>query len=43
VIAEGVETEGQRALLMAVGCEYVQGYLYAKPMPVEAFLVYVAG
>jgi len=43
VIAEGVETEGQRALLMAVGCEYVQGYLYAKPMPVEAFLAYVAG
>ncbi|TAN70749.1 MAG: EAL domain-containing protein [Methylobacter sp.] len=41
VIAEGVETEGQRALLMAVGCEYVQGYLYAKPMPVEAFLDYV--
>lgn len=41
VIAEGVETEGQRALLMAVGCEYVQGYLYAKPMPVEAFFKYV--
>jgi len=43
VIAEGVESEGQRALLMAVGCEYVQGYLYAKPMPVEAFLAYVSG
>lgn len=43
VIAEGVETEGQRALLMAVGCEYVQGYLYAKPMPVEMFLEYVLG
>ena len=35
VIAEGVETEGQQALLMAAGCEYVQGYLYAKPMPIE--------
>ncbi|MGZ5015695.1 MAG: PAS domain S-box protein [Methylobacter sp.] len=43
VIAEGVETEGQRALLMAVGCEYVQGYLYAKPMPAEMFLEYVLG
>lgn len=42
VIAEGVETEGQRDLLAAVGCEYVQGYLYAKPMPVEAFLEYAA-
>jgi EAL domain-containing protein (putative c-di-GMP-specific phosphodiesterase class I) len=43
VIAEGVETEGQRALLAEVGCEYVQGYLYAKPMPGEAFLAYVTG
>ncbi len=43
VIAEGVETEGQRTLLMAVGCEYVQGYLYAKPMPIETFLEYVLG
>ncbi len=37
VIAEGVETEGQKALLMAVGCEYVQGYLHAKPMTADAF------
>jgi len=37
VIAEGVETEGQLALLAEAGCEYVQGYLYAKPMPVETF------
>jgi predicted signal transduction protein with EAL and GGDEF domain len=43
VIAEGVETEGQCALLAAVGCEYVQGYLYARPMPVGAFLEYVEG
>ena len=42
VIAEGVETEGQRDLLAAVGCEYVQGYLYAKPIPAEAFLEYTA-
>lgn len=42
VIAEGVETAGQRDLLAAVGCEYVQGYLYAKPMPKEEFMKYVA-
>jgi diguanylate cyclase (GGDEF)-like protein/PAS domain S-box-containing protein len=42
-IAEGVETDDQRDILAAVGCEYVQGYLYARPMPVEAFLEYVAG
>lgn len=40
VIAEGVETEGQRTLLAAVGCDYIQGYLYAKPMPTKAFLSY---
>ncbi|MEL7480865.1 MAG: EAL domain-containing protein [Pseudomonadota bacterium] len=33
VIAEGVETDGQRAWLESMGCEEVQGYLYAKPMP----------
>jgi diguanylate cyclase (GGDEF)-like protein len=32
VIAEGVETEEQRSQLQALGCEYGQGYLFAKPM-----------
>lgn len=41
VIAEGVETQGQFDLLAAVGCEYVQGYLFARPMPVEEFMVFV--
>lgn len=40
-IAEGVETEGQLNLLADAGCEYIQGYLFAKPMPVEVFLDYV--
>jgi len=38
LIAEGVETESQRDFLIANGCEYVQGYLYAKPMPQEEIL-----
>ena len=32
-IAEGVETEGQAALLRAAGCEVFQGYLYGRPAP----------
>ena len=37
VIAEGVETEQQRDLLAAYGCDYAQGWLYAKALPVGEF------
>jgi diguanylate cyclase (GGDEF)-like protein/PAS domain S-box-containing protein len=43
VIAEGVETAGQRNLLAAAGCDYAQGYLYARPMSPEAFEVMLRG
>jgi diguanylate cyclase (GGDEF)-like protein/PAS domain S-box-containing protein len=37
VIAEGVETQAQREFLSAQGCFAYQGYLFGKPMPIEAF------
>lgn len=37
VIMEGVETRTQRDFLQSVGCGYVQGYYYARPMPVEDY------
>jgi len=37
VIAEGVETEGQRAFLADIGCHAYQGYLFSRPLPIEAF------
>ncbi len=43
VIAEGVETSQQQALLLQYGCCYFQGYLLARPMPVEALYALLAG
>src|SRR5262249_62241257 len=33
--AEGVETEDQQKLLIMLGCDEVQGYLFSAPVPVE--------
>jgi len=35
VLAEGVETLEHQAFLQTQGCDYVQGYLYCKPIPAE--------
>lgn len=37
-IAEGVETVEQADFMKSIGCSYIQGYLYAKPMKEEEFL-----
>jgi predicted signal transduction protein with EAL and GGDEF domain len=36
-IAEGVEDQDQLAVLTELGCDSIQGFLFAKPMPSEAF------
>lgn len=37
LLAEGVETKEQVDVLRSIGCDIVQGYYYAKPMPAEEF------
>lgn len=37
LLAEGVETKEQVALLDQIGCDHVQGYYFAKPMPQDEF------
>ena len=39
VIAEGVETEDQRQFLLDNGCMHYQGYLFSKPVTIDAFEV----
>lgn len=37
VVAEGVETPAQQALLGRLGCDFVQGYLHSPPLPSHGF------
>jgi diguanylate cyclase (GGDEF)-like protein/PAS domain S-box-containing protein len=41
-IAEGVESGAQRDLLARYGCDYLQGYLYSRPVPREIFELMLA-
>lgn len=42
VIAEGVETENQLAMLKNAGCDFVQGYYFSRPVPPEEFEKFIA-
>ena len=43
VVAEGVETERQRDLLLALHCDEFQGYLYGRPMPAPMLSLWALG
>jgi EAL domain-containing protein (putative c-di-GMP-specific phosphodiesterase class I) len=38
VVAEGVETREQADFLIASGCDCLQGYLFARPMPISEWI-----
>jgi EAL domain-containing protein (putative c-di-GMP-specific phosphodiesterase class I) len=40
-IAEGVENKNQLNILKALGCDIAQGYLIAKPMPVDEAVEFI--
>lgn len=42
IVAEGVETKEQVETLQRIGCDQVQGYYYAKPMPEDVFFALLA-
>lgn len=42
VVAEGVETEGERAILRGFGCDHIQGYLVARPLAAAGFIAFAA-
>ena len=43
VVADGVETEGQHAFLDRLGCDVCQGYLFSRPLPLDALRQWLGG
>ena len=43
VVCEGVETEEQYHLLDSFDCDLIQGYYFAKPMPVDDYVEFLKG
>ncbi len=43
VVAEGVETSGQRDILLGHGCDELQGFFFARPMTADMLLAWIEG
>ena len=41
VLTEGIETPAQEDLLLSIGCQFGQGFLFAKPMPLADFAAFL--
>lgn len=41
ILAEGVETEAQRAFLVQEGCDEIQGFLIGRPLPIEDYAEWI--
>ncbi len=41
IVAEGVETEEQAKQIIRLGCDHIQGFYYARPMPKDKFIEFL--
>ena len=41
IVVEGVETRKMAKLLIDLGCDYLQGYYYQKPIPADKYLEFL--
>ena len=41
IVAEGVETKEQAEQIIKLGCDHIQGFYYARPMPKDQFLEFL--
>ncbi len=43
IVVEGIETKEMADILIANGCDYLQGYLFSRPLPPEAYIEFISG
>lgn len=43
IVVEGIETQEMAKILIENGCDYLQGYLFSKPLPPEQYIEFISG